>query len=994
MPAREPVPVPAGTARGVTSCHATRPSHALGTRAAECAGKIARVPTFSPVFRRPSIRRPLRLSRPLVTAVLAACVLAGLASSPVDAAPARKAAPAAAAPTPPVMRLGDLVTPLAYEAELTVVPTRDRFSGRIVVHAQVAKPTEFFWMNAKRLDIRTATVTAGGKNLAATVVPGGTDFVGLKFASVVPAGRIVIAIEYDGTIDRIDTAGIFRQPDGDNWYAFTQFESTDARRAFPSFDEPGWKVPWHLSLVVPASDTAVSNMPVASEEPYTEPVPAPVREPVRHGGKAVAKAAPAPVAAAPAIPMKRVRFAPTPPLPSYLVAFAVGPFDVVDGGKAGRKGTQLRYIVPKGRAAETQYAKETMPRLLEILEDYFGMPYPYAKLDSVALPSTIGFGAMENAGMITYDLPLLLSRPDQENERFHRYMAGTAAHELAHQWFGDFVTLAWWDDVWLNESFATWMGSKVIERFAPSWQTKLSGDDRRFNAIEIDRLSTTRQIRQPVNTPDDLGSAFDRISYEKGATVLAMFENAIGEERFRNGVRRYIDEHAQGTAKAEDFFNAVASAAGSDGPSLIAGLKSFVQQPGVPRLAVALDCGADGNAPPSLVVTQSRFLPARPATDGALAQRWTIPACFQFGRGGDFNEMCALIKEPRTVLPLPSGERCPQWVLPNRGGSAYAVSSLTPELTQQLVRTPLLPSEAVPALHDATTLTQSGEWPADLALELAAKFGSNRSNIVADAALELAKSVKPSWLDDASDRAAFARYVQKNFGARAKMLGWQPRPSDREGDANQRARLVPWVADLGNDADLRKEAQRLAREWLGSKAPFPTSARTVLTAAAMFAQGSSGRELLDAMNEALGRVSTRDRHDVLKAMGAFRDPALAQASYDLLFALPDPKAGFEAMQEGADEDEIAATLALAYLKSHYDTVTRRLPDYGIAWLPRLGRAMCDAGTRSDFEAVFADRSSKAPGAGRNYAQSLETMNICIGARQTQRATLKAWLAKQ
>ena len=906
-------------------------------------------------------------------------LLALLLAVQADAAPRRKKPPVAP-PAVPTMRLGDAVKPLAYEAELTVVPTQERFSGHIVIHAELARPTDFFWMNATRLEIRSASVAAAGKNVAAQAVAGGHDHVGLRFASVLPAGRVVITLDYDGVIDRTETEGVFKQQDGDAWYAFTQFEPVSARRAFPCFDEPGWKTPWHLSLVVPAADVAVSNTPIVAEEAVVPPPAAPVRKGV---------------APAPAPAMKRVRFAPTPPLPTYLIAFAVGPFDVVDGGRAGKKGTALRYFVPRGHGGELAFAKEATPKLLDQLEDYFGQPYPYEKLDAVGVPVTVGFGGMENVGLIAYQLSLIASRPEQENETFRRNYASAAAHEMAHQWFGDLVTMQWWNDTWLNESFATWMSAKVVERTYPIWQTRLSGDDRRREAIRIDRLASTRQVRQPVATRDDLGNVFDAITYEKGAVVLAMFESTIGEERFRNGVRRYLFEHAQGNARAEDFFGALAAEGGPEAATMIAGLRSFVEQPGVPRLAVALDCGADGKAAPKLVLNQSRWVPSKPTGDPVFLQKWTFPACFQFGRGGDFNEFCTVVQDARSAVPLPAGESCPAWVLPNRGGGGYFVSSLNADLTQQLVRTPLLPSEAIPALDDAALLLSTGEWPADLGLDFAARFANNRQIPVIEAAASLAREIRPSWLEDAADRDGFARYVQRHFGAKARALGWTAKATDRDGDPTLRQTLVPWVADLGNDVALQREATRLARDWLGAKGPLPQGARAVLLTAARTAQGASGREFLDALLEALGRTSAGDRPTLQVALGSFRDSALSDAAYDALYGdRYDARDGLQAMFDGARVDDTSSALAVRYLRTHYDAVVRKLPEPSVGWLPRLGARLCDATAKAEFDATFADRMQSVIGGSRNHAQATERIGLCVAARQAQRASLKAFVAKQ
>ena len=904
---------------------------------------------------------------------------------PCNAAPHRAAN---AAPTPPVMRLGDAVKPLAYDVELTVVPTQEKFAGRIVIHLEFSKPTNFFWLNATQLDIHQAALVAGGKTHTATPVAGGRDFVGLRFGETIPAGRAVLTIAYEGVISRTETAGIFKQKDGDFWYAYTQFEAIAARRAFPCFDEPGWKVPWYLALVVPASDVAAANMPAIAEEAVVPQGAGIAAKPSRASFSAARSTT---AGADAAIPMKRVRFEPTPPLPSYLIAFAVGPFDVVDGGRAGKKGTPLRYIVPKGRTAEVAYAKEATPKLLELLEDYFGTPYPFPKVDAVAIPLTVGFGAMENVGFITYAAPLLLARPEQEGERFKRDYASVAAHEMAHQWFGDLVTMQWWDDVWLNESFATWMSAKVVERYNPAWQTRLERDHRRQRAIAIDRLASTRQIRQPVATRDDLANAFDGITYQKGAAVLAMFEHWLGDERFRNGVRRYLVEHAQGSAKAEDFFAAVAAEAGSDHAALVPGLKSFIEQPGVPRLDVALDCGSDG---PKLLVSQSRFLADRPLSDTARPPRWIFPVCFQYGRGGDFGETCTVIREARTVLPLPAGERCPQWVLPNIGGTGYFVPVLNADLAMQLTRTPLLPEEAVPALDDSATLAQTGDWPIDSALEFAARFANHRQPPVAAGAVALAETANPAWLADASERDAYARYVTKVFGARARSLGWTTKSGDREGDALLRNKLVPWVADAGNDSALKRDADRLARDWLAGKVALPGSLRPVLESAARSATGASGRELVDAYAAALDRAVNRDRDDLLAGLGAFRDPALFDAALDAALSdRIDARDGVRVLR-AASEDARTAPLALRYLRDHYDAIVKRLPEDYPASLPKFGSYLCDAGEKTEFESFFSERATKVPGGMRNMAQALEEINICIAAGQAQRPRLKAFLTKQ
>src|SRR5262249_29468304 len=254
---------------------------------------------------------------------------------------------------------------------------------------------------------------------------------------------------------------------------------------------------------------------------------------------------------------RTVVFAETKPLPSYLVAFAIGPFEYVDAGRAGSKQVPVRIVVPKGRSAEAKYAAEVSATILTRLEDYFGIPYPYDKADQVSVPVTVGFGAMENAGMVTYGQTTLLSDPASDTLDRQMGYAATAAHELAHQWFGDLVTTAWWDDIWLNEAFATWMEKKLIAEWKPECNTRVSHVYDRLGPMGSDSLVSARQIRQPIESTGDINDAFDNITYQKGAAVIGMFENWMGEAEFRAGVQKYLKQYTFKTTTSKEFLVAL-----------------------------------------------------------------------------------------------------------------------------------------------------------------------------------------------------------------------------------------------------------------------------------------------------------------------------------------------------------------------------------------------------------------------------------------------------
>ena len=292
----------------------------------------------------------------------------------------------AADPQPPELRLPEAARPISMSVDLTILPEQESFDGKVGIDLELTRATSFLWLNARHLEIQSATLTAGGKESPARVVAGGDDFAGFDFGRELPAGGVHLAIAYRGKLDSVETEGLFRQQDGDDWYAFSQFESTFARRAFPCFDEPSYRTPWKLTLHVKEGNLAVSNAPAVAERPEANG-------------------------------MKAVEFAPTKPISSYLVALGVGPFTVVDAGTWGRSKTPIRMIVTKGKQGMTGYATEVTGPLLAALEDYFEIPYPFGKLDNLGIPQTVGFGAMENPGLITYVDRLLLADPGPRDAR-------------------------------------------------------------------------------------------------------------------------------------------------------------------------------------------------------------------------------------------------------------------------------------------------------------------------------------------------------------------------------------------------------------------------------------------------------------------------------------------------------------------------------------------------------------------------------------------------
>jgi cytosol alanyl aminopeptidase len=891
--------------------------------------------------------------RALLPWLLVGCA-GGASRAPAPAPPSPEPLPIPppiVAPTPrPTLRLPGTVRPLAYRIELGIDPNLETFTGQVEIDVELREPAVSIWLNANDLVVSKAEVVAGGRTMTARATPAPPDFLALLLDAPAPSGKAVLRLAYQGRISSQESDGIFRQKERDDWYVFTQFEEISARRAFPSFDEPSYKVPFQITLRVRPDHVAVSNAPVAS---MTE----------AEGEKVVA-------------------FAPTRPLPTYLVAFAVGPFDLVDGGRAGKADTPLRVIGTRGRSREARYAVAVTPRIVAFLEDYFGLPYPYEKLDQIGVPR-FG-GAMENAGLVTYGQTILLIPPDEESIARRRRFAVTAVHEVAHHWFGDLVTLAWWDDIWLNEAFASWIEDKAVMSLEPTWDAAVSIVQTRSSAIYADALATARQIRQPIVTKDDISEAFDGITYDKGSAVLTMFEHWIGPEKFQKGIRRYLAAHAHGTATTRDFLDAISAEAGVD---VAPPFSTFLDQPGAPLLTVRLACDAGS---PRLVLEQQRYLPV--GSKGGTAQTWRLPMCARWGAGAAEGRDCALITEARGELPL-SAPSCPDWVLPNAGMLGYYRTRLKDDLLERLLKRwkTLTVPEQVGVVGDVTALASSAHLPLARALDLVPNLTREKSRHLQGAAAGivslLSDEVTPPEL-----RPNRARFIKKMFGARARALGWQPKKGETDEDRLLRPTLMRLVAGRAEDPRWVAEARKLADRWLvDEKAIDPDLAGLVLEVAATHGD----RAFFDRLHEA----ARKEKHDrkrrgrLLAAMASFRDPAIVKVALEL--TLGDELEARESITLlwGALDPEETREQAWEFLKQNLDRLLPRLPrDYAANFIG-AGTAFCDEAHRADVEAFFRPRAAGWLSGPRELAQTLEDLDLCIARKAAHADSVVEFLAR-
>ena len=831
--------------------------------------------------------------------------------------------------TPPKTRLNEVqqVQPVDYHADLTLDPAKDTFTGSIAIRLDVAAPLQTIWLNQEKLHIKSAIVTAHGSEQIANVLLGGDDFVGLSFGTTIPAGPATLSIQYDGQVIAKNSSGIFHQQENGDWYLFTQFEPTDARAAFPCFDEPNYKTPWQLTLHVPAADTAISNTPIASDT-------------TANGTRTFV-------------------FKETKPLPSYLVAFGVGPFEYVDAGVAGRNKVPVRIVTPKGEGFQAKYAAEVTAEILTRLEDYFGIPYPYEKADQVAVPNTAGFGAMENVGMVTYEQNIILADPKSDRIVRQREYASTAAHELAHQWFGDLVTTAWWDDIWLNEAFATWMERKLVAEWKPDWQTRVADVSDKLRAEGEDSLVSARKIRQPILSKDDVNNAFDDITYQKGASVIGMFESWMGPEEFRKGVQSYLKQYAFKATTAAEFLDSLSSSSKRD---IGKPFSTFLNEAGVPLVSVSLDCKG-GKA--SLKTSQQRSLPL--GSKGAADElTWQIPLCVRYGDGAEGRSQCTLVTQRTQTVDL-EGSGCPAWVQANDNAAGYYrveyMDDLLGKLTSGDVRTRLTAAERSDLIGNAQSLVSAGRMSAGDALALVDTFHADPERHVLQASLGLALQPLNSHLVPEKLMPNYRRFLLKNFQTQAETLGWTPKSGESEDTKLLRPAIVRSIATTGGDRRLADQATVLATQWLKDHTSLdPNLVSPVLQVAAYYGDTTLFKRFLEEL-KATKDKQTRAR--LIGALSSFRDPAAIELAMKSLLNGDVPFIEGASLLFSGESQEATRKLPLNFLKAHFDEIVTKMPtgggfDFGSV-LPEVGASYCDASSRDELKTFLAPKVDKFVG---------------------------------
>lgn len=828
------------------------------------------------------------------------------------------------------LRLADVATPKHYELDLTIDPTKDTFSGTVRINLELAAPQRVLYLHGQDMEFEAASFVSGNKEIGVETVAGLNGGLAAILAEEAPAGEGTLVFRYKAPFKE-GLNGLYRTKEGENWYAFTQFEPLEARKAFPGFDEPRFKTTYRTVMRVPKGMIAATNTRLSDS--------------VSEGEFDVH------------------RFALSKPMPTYLVAFAVGDFDVVVAEEGALEGIEFRLLATKGKGELGDFMLRRTPAVVNYLVDYFGMPFPYDKLDIVAVPN-FAAGAMENIGLVTFRDTLLLLDSETASLGQRRAALSVMVHELAHMWFGNLVTMPWWDDLWLNESFATWMAAKALVDMAPQLESSVDSISGKSWIMTQDSRTQARSIRNPVESTGDVYNAFDGITYGKGANVLRMFEAWIGPEAMKAGLRAYATKHAHQTATTEDLLAALNEASGK---AVGTAMKTFLDQPGTPTLHVELVC----EAKPTLSVSQKRWKAA--GSQAPDAGPWHVPACFRFEERGKSKVHCELVTQETQAIELPT-ERCPKWVYPNADESGYyrwtmnedAIDSVSTRFVSQLSV-----EERVGLQGNLSAMLAAEQVRPDVYLKSMAALAKDPNRTIfmnSVSAMEFAdraigEDQRPSW----------NRKMAALTGPRMRKVGYAVKAKEPAQNGLMRASLMGSHWKLSADARTRTEADKIVAQFLKDmKTVPPDIAQAALAISAQEGTADLWLSLKMALEQA---PSPAARSSIIRGLGSFKDKELHTRSLDLYLDGTLRGQDLWAVIGPSFDDEATYANTWAWFTKNYQKIVTIQGEKSAIRLPRVGGGFCTeegAGKVSEFFGTV----EKMDGQDRILSQTLESINEC------------------
>lgn len=823
-------------------------------------------------------------------------------------------------------RLPAGVTPASQAIELKLDPSKPDYSGATTINLTIDQPTDRIALHQLGLDLTSIVLVSGSEHRSLQSSIGEWDINWLTDGGDIAPGDYELKIEFTGQYST-DSLGMHRANFEDNDYVFTQMEAMYARRAFPVFDEPSFKIPFQLTIVAPADLVAVANTPVESST-------------VEDG-------------------WRRTEFMATPPLPSYLIAYAVGPLD-----RAPIEGLDFPAFVytPKGHADKVGFVTRETPTIVRALEEYFDLDYPFRKLDFIAVPE-FAFGAMENPGLITYRTDILLVG-DEASGNQAKFVLMVIAHEVAHIWYGDLVTMAWWDDLWLNEAFASWMAWTIIENVYPQTEAHLNLTQE--SAFPADQRTTSQAIRRTIREDKDALSSAG-LNYTKGNALIRMIERYVGKDVWQRAIRAYIREHAWGNTTERDLWNAVTKESGLD---VYAIASDFLNQPGYARVII----DEEGR------VTQQRYL-----TEGRKARdlAWNIPLNVKYKSDGKVRQTFLLLGKDGGSLDIPSET---DWVFPDAGGNGYyrwqtsltRLHSLVDDVDE------LTDREKIALLGNSEALLNAGELSLADYMYVLDSLIQDPHPLVFLPTLEKLITIGQEFVD-ASSRDAYSRFMDEALAERFGQVGTESREDDSEAIIQMRPRLLRALGELGADDSVRKAAAELTDQYFSD--PYSLPPEMALEAMRVTALNDDGTKYAQYKKAYLNSTDETQKSSILSAI-YFDNPDVVQQHLDFSIsaAVPAGDAPNGARLFGGILEDQSALYA--WLEENLEAFEAKIPAFHHARLPELVGGNCSRDNLRLLQELFESLDDK-------YAASLEraveTAESCIDRRERHASDLQEFL---
>ena len=852
-------------------------------------------------------------------------------------------------------RLPGNVVPEHYSLWLAPDLENERFRGRESIDVVLTEPSTTVTLHAADITFSEVTIESGGRTQTASVT---TDAARQTATFTVPQpvaeGKATIRITYSGILnDKL--RGFYISKANGRKYAISQMEPTDARRAFPSFDEPAFKATFDISLMVDSSDTAISNGKQISDTPGPEP------------GK------------------HTLTFARTPKISTYLAAMVVGDFVCRDGAADG---IPIRVCSTPDKRGLTAFALEAAQQQLAFYNKYFGIKYPFGKLDIIGVPD-FSAGAMENAGAITFRERLLLVDPSSSSVVARKRVAGVISHEIAHQWFGNLVTMKWWNDIWLNEGFATWMANKPVAAWRPDWHVELDDAADSQSALGIDAMRSTRPIRMRVETPAEINEVFDGIAYEKTAAVLRMIESYVGAEAFRDGVTSYLKRFSYANATGEDFWNEVARVTRRPVDRM---LRSFVDRAGAPVLSVETRCSAGKTLEVDLAM--GRFIGVPGAS--RAEQTWTLPACVRALPG---RARCEVIERPKQSVMLTGCTQSPQpgsetsLVFANDDSRGYYFTEYSPEAVRALARSSktLDAVERLSLVGDEWWMVRGGRHDIGVYLDVAGAFADEDASAVLEMLAGRLASISRD-LVSAADQPGYEGWIRAHFGHALSALGLPGHDRDNDETQMRRATLLDLVGITGNDREVQQRSGELASQYLKDSHSLPaTLAPTVLRVAAV----GGDRALYDQYLARLGTLAAQpeEYYRFLNALPWFTDPDLSRRTLDYAVSPAVRTQDAGTLLASMMTKPWSQDATWEFVQTNWQTLLKKLDEFqGVPAIVNSLGGFCSLDRARQVRSFF--EKNPLPSSQRGVQQAIERIENCAALKERQAKPLAEWIASK